>query len=407
MPIPFLHHNPARFVWPRRFPYLLGFGMLALLLVAGCSQAPLAGPEKKAVEVVVTESIRGRVEDYQDFTGRLDGLRTVEIRARVSGFVMEAPFKEGDHVKEGDLLFQIDRRPYQAALNQAEANLKLAEADRNLQEKNVVRARQMVNSNSIGREEFDTMVATGEKARATVGATQAARDLAQLNLDYTHVIAPISGRVSRRFVDPGNLITADNTMLTTVVSDHQLYAYFDVDERTYLDLVGSPAPSQGSWFTHLQYPVLMRLANEDKFERSGFIDFIDNRVNANTGTVRMRGVFDNPKGVLKAGLFVRIRLPIGTPYEAVLIPDETLQSDQGRKYAYVVNGKNQVEYRTVTVGQEIGEWRVIKDGLSKGERVILSGQQRVRKGTEVQVKVKELPRPPESPLVKLIAKGHK
>ncbi len=384
----------------------LGTGIPALLLgvflAAGCDRAPQAAQEKKVAEVVATTPITAEVTDYQDFTGRLEGLKTVEVRARVSGFVMAAPFKEGDMVHEGDLLFQIDPRTYQASLNQAEANLKLAETDRNLQDRTAARSRRLLNNNSTSQEEYETAVAAFDKAKASVGAMQASRDMAKLYLDYTRVTAPLTGRVSRRFVDPGNLVVQDSTLLTSVVSDTQLYAYFDMDERTYLDLLGSGSPGKGSWFSGSQFPALMRLANEDTFARTGAVDFIDNRVNANTGTVRVRAVFDNPTGVLKAGLFVRVRLPIGNPYQTLLVADEALLSDQGRKYVYVVNDDNEVVYRPVTIGQEIQSLRAIKDGLAKGDRVILSGMQRVRPGAQVQVKMQDPPKAPESELARLL-----
>ena len=324
------------------------------------------------------------------------------------------PFKEGDLVKEGDLLFQIDIRPYQADLNQTDANLKVSIADRNLMEKNAKRARGLLANSSISREDYDTAEASWEKSVAAVGRAQAARDRAKLYMDYTHVIAPVSGRISRRFVDPGNLINADNTILTTIVTENPMYAYFDVDERTYLDLLEAIAPGQKTWIEGLKLPVLMRLANEADFskDRIGVVDFVDNRVVATTGTVRMRGVFDNPKGTLKAGLFVRIRLPIGGAYSALLIPDEAIQSDQERKYVWIVNAKNEVEYRSVKLGQSLGELRAIKapeagkegkEGLAEGERFVVSGMQRVRKGTAVDAELQPPPASPGSPLVRLLA----
>jgi RND family efflux transporter MFP subunit len=377
--------------------------VVVTILGAGCNKGQPTGREAKPIEIVATTPIGDQVIDYQDFTGRLEGFKTVDIRARVSGFVREVPFKEGDLVHEGDLLFQIDTSPYQAALNQAVANLKVAEADRNLQEKNARRAKSMIGSRSISSEDYETILATHEKARANVGAMEAARDLAQLNLDYTRVVAPLSGRISRRYVDPGNLINADNTLLTTIVSDNPLYAYFDVDERTYLELVASVKSKGASWLTQLQFPVLMSLANEaNTFNHRGTVNFIDNRVTATTGTIRMRGVFDNPDGALRPGLFVRIRLPIGTPYHALLIPDEALLSDQGRKYVYVVNSENEVVYRPVKLGQEIQGLRVIKDGVSEGERVITVGMQRVKRGAHVHVTLKDPPKPPGSSLAKLL-----
>jgi len=376
--------------------------LLLVIFSGGCNQAPPAGQEKKPAEVVVTTPITGQVVDFEEFTGRTDALKTVEIRARVSGFIMTAPFKEGDLVKEGDLLFQIDPRTYQATFNQADARLKQAVADRDLQEKNTIRVRRLIEGQVISQEDYDTTVATLEKSKATVGSIEADRDMAQLYLEFTQVTAPLTGRISRRLVDPGNLVVADNTPLTVIVADSTLYVYFDVDERTYLDLVGKASPDRGSWFKGLQFPVVMRLANEEEFTHKGTIDFIDNRVNAATGTIRMRGVFDNASGILRPGLFVRIRLPIGKPYEAILISGEALLSDQGRKFIYIVNDKNEVVYRQVTPGQEIHGLTVIKNGLSKGERVIVSGMQRVKQGVQVQVKVQEPPEPPASSLVQLL-----
>jgi multidrug efflux system membrane fusion protein len=391
------------------------FSALVLLTVcgSGCDKAQPAKGTKNP-RVIVTRPITDTVMDYQDFTGRLEAVKTVEIRARVSGYVTSVEFKEGDIVKEGSLLFQIDVRPYQADLNQAEANLKVALADRDLQKRNAERAKTLLPANAISKEDHDTVLAASEKSVAMVGAMEAARDRAKLYLDYTRVIAPVTGRISRRYVDPGNLITADNTALTTLVTENPMYASFDVDERTYLDLLAHVAPGRSSWYEGLKLPVMMRLANEKEFEKVGIVDFIDNRVIATTGTVRMRGVFQNPGALLKAGLFARIRLPIGSAYKALLIPDEAIQSDQERKYVWVVSDKNEVEYRSVTLGQSLKELRVVrpaqagqegKEGLAEGERVIVSGMQRVRKGVQVDAEMQEPPTPPGMPLVRLLTQN--
>jgi RND family efflux transporter MFP subunit len=391
----------------------LGLAACLAAVAMGCNENAAPTSEKRPADVVVTTPITDEVEDYQDFTGRLDALKTVDIRARVSGFVLTAPFKEGDYVHEGDILFQIDPQSYRADANLAASNLKLAQADENLQQKNSARARVMIGNRSMAPEDYDTSIATYEKARATVQAMAAVRDRAQLYLDWTRVTAPLSGRISRRLVDPGNLVNADQTILTTLVSDSQLYAYFDVDERTYLNLVGTATSAKDPVLDTLQFPVLMQLANEEQlgFTRRGVVNFVDNRVNAATGTIRMRAIFDNAKGALRAGLFVRIRLPIGTPYRATLIPAQAIQVDQGRHFVFLVNYKNEVEYRSVELGQEIQGLQVIrpptkgkegKEGLALGEKVLISGMQRVRKGSLVQVKEQPPPKPPESPLGKLL-----
>ena len=279
----------------RRSRQLLGLGLVAILAAAGCDAAAPAAPQAKPIEVIVTTPTSDTVTDYQDFTGRLDANRTIELRARVTGYVMEASFKEGDEVEEGQTLFRIDPQTYEADLHVAEANVKQAIAEQRLQERNLERAGQLYRSGTggISREEYDQIQAAVEKSKAIVGSMEAARDRARLYVGYTQVTASHAGRVSRRFIDPGNLVKADDTVLTTIVADDPMWAYFDVDERTFLTLRGAASPGHGAWFANLQYPIMMRLATEDTFTRSGTVNFIDNRVTGNTGTIRMRGVFDN------------------------------------------------------------------------------------------------------------------
>ncbi len=421
----------------RRLKHRIGFGILAGLLATaaamGCKDAPMEKKTKTA-EVVVAKPVVGDITDYQDFTGRLDALKTVDIRPRVSGYITDAPFVEGDIVKTGETLFQIDPRQYEHEVKQAESNLKLAQADVVLQTRRASRGLELMRggTGAVSPEDYDQLVAARDKAIASVGAMKAALERAKLNLEWTRVVVPslgvdpegrpLVGRISRRLVDPGNLINADQTILTTLVSIDPLYAYFDVDERTYLELAAITSQSSNSWFSALKFPVLMRLANEEEFHQQGYVNFLDNRLNANTGTVRMRGVFKNPNGVLKSGLFVRIRLPKGTPQKMLLIPAESVLSDQGRKYVYVLR-KNKdssevgetVKYLNVKLGQSLNGLQAIirendekeddpnkPDQLKSYDKVIVSGMQRVRPNAVVQIKEEQKREAPQSSLTNIL-----
>jgi RND family efflux transporter MFP subunit len=389
---------------------------MSIVMMSGCGKTATQA-QKPPPEVVATTPVTGTVVDFQDFTGRIDALKTVDVRARVTGYVQDATFREGDEVHEGDVLFHIDPRTYQADLDQAEANVRLAEADRALQERNATRAQQLIRTSAISREDFDQTMATAEKARQTVGSSKAMRDRAKLYLEFTKVLSPINGRISRRNVDPGNLVNADQTVLTTIVTVNPVHAYFDVDERTYLELVQTSGPRTQTWLDRPNYPVLMQFANEerDAFAQVGTVDFLDNRLSGNSGTIRMRGVFENPRRLIKPGLFARVRLPVSSPYQAILIPDGALMSDQGRKFVYVLvpNGtdensgrpKYQVRYQAVTVGQLVEGLRVIKEGLAGDERVVIEGMQRLKKDGSATIKGDELrpsPKAPRSALVELL-----
>jgi RND family efflux transporter MFP subunit len=413
----------------RRWPRLgLGAAFAAVaLLTAGCHPAPPKPPAKPAA-VVATAAISGVVTDYQDFTGRLDAFKTVDVRSRVSGYITEAPFKEGDLVEEGeDVLFAIDDRPYKAQLKSAKAQVAAAKAQIAVYDANLELARaNLKRAQLAGRgatlleiDQFQAQVQSSEAniklARANLGTAEANLETAELNYEWTEVTAPLTGRVSRRNVDPGNLVNADNTVLTTIVQDDRMYVYFDVDEQTYLGLAGTKSKGEGSWLFGLKYPVLIRLATEDDYTHVGTINFLDNRLNGNSGTIRMRGLFDNPDGAFRSGLFARVRLPIRSPYKAVLVPDEAVLSDQGRKYVWVVRPKKDEQtgedklvahYCKVTPGQATQGLRVIKEGLDEGDRVIVTGTQRVREGTPVEatdLPADKRPKAPESPLTKLLA----
>jgi RND family efflux transporter MFP subunit len=364
-----------------------------LAILPGCRRAESAkvdAAKNAPPEVRVAQPVEGEVTDYEDFTGRADAMKSVEVRARVTGYLDAVHFEDGSEVKEGELLFEIDPRPYQAELDRTEATYAQAEARMRNAETEYQRTSALLKRGSVTREEFQMTTDALAEARAGVGIQRAARDLAKLNLEFTKVRAPISGRISRRMVDPGNLVQADTTMLTTIVSLDPVYVYFDIDERTVLRLRRLVGEGKIASRREAKLPFRVALADEEGFPREGTIDFSDNRIDPSTGTLQARGVIENPKPhVLSPGLFLRVRLPIGVPYRAVMIAEQALGSDQGRKYLYVVNDRNEAEFRPVEVGPLREGLRVIEKGLKPGERVVVSGLQRLRPGAKVVPKPAE------------------
>lgn len=377
-------------------------GLIALALISahcGCKAKAETPPPAPPPSVVVSTPIERSVTDYVDFTGRTEAPFSVDIRPRVTGYLVKMPFTEGTEVKTGDLLFEIDPRPYQADLDRAqgdvvlnEAKLKLAKAD-NARAKSIA----MVNSGAISKQDLDKYQAAEEEAVAAVEASKANLEGYKINLEFTRVTSPIDGRVGRYNLTIGNLVNADTTLLTTVVSQDPIYVYYDVDELTLLRLMRRLMASNADPLPLKKFPVYMGLADEDGFPHVGYINFANNVVNASTGTITVRGVFENPatpstRRLLKPGMFVRVRFPNGEPHSALLVSEKALGTDQGRKYLLVVNDKNIVEYRPVTTGplQDDG-LRVIESGLKVGERVIVSGLQFARPKAEVRVELQPMP----------------
>jgi RND family efflux transporter MFP subunit len=342
-------------------------------------------------EVKVSLPLSREVTDYEDFPGRTEAVNSVEIRARVTGYLTKVHFKEGADVKEGDVLFEIDARSYEAELARAEGNVAQSEGHLKRLNSDFQRASNLLAKSAMGREDYDRIVGDRTEATGAVAVAKAARDLAALNLSYTKVLAPLSGRISRRWIDPGNLVKADDTPLTSIVSLDPIYAYFDVDERTTLRLQRLVREGKGQWALGEGLPVLLGLADEEGFPRRGTINFSENRVDPDTGTWRLRALFANPDRALNPGLFVRMRLPIGVPYKATLVSEQALSTDQGQKFVYVVDDANQVAYRRVKTGRLHDGLRVITEGLNPGEKVVVSGLQRVRQGIKVDPKVVDMP----------------
>ncbi len=460
----------------------------ACAAVVGCgrSQAPQGMPPQEAPTVSVSTPVVKSVMDYEDFPGRIEATNSVEIRARVTGYLNGFHFREGDEVKKGDLLFEIDARPYEAELARARGSILLGQGRLDRLELDYRRASDLMRRSGLSREDFDKVVGDRTEAVGTLDVSKAALAMAQLNLEWTKVRAPLSGKISRRFIDPGNLVKADETPLTTIVSLDPVYAYFDLDERSTLYARRLLREGTVKWTPASPLPMLLGLADEERawrlrvwvdpakatargltvadvvkalraepdvhvadgqtaaappkqevelslivrddrvgaerfekvvvksgseelvtvkdvgrvergprnvgFPRRGLIDFADNRVDADTGTWRLRATCQNPDQALYPGLYVRIRLPIGNPREAVLVSQQAVGIDQGQQFLYVLESdkdkdeKNifKAAYRPVKVGRLHDGLRVITEGLKKDEKVVVNGLQRVRPGSPVR-----------------------
>jgi multidrug efflux system membrane fusion protein len=369
---------------------LVGF----VVLLTACQQQQ-AAPPPPPPKVTVSQPVTRDVVEWDEYTGRLEAVESVEIRARVNGYLQSVHFTDGAIVKKGALLFVIDPRPYQAELNRAQAALEQAIARHERTQKDFARAQQLVKSRAISQEEVDTRSADQREAQEAVQAGRAAVEAARLNVEFTQVKAPISGRISREFVTVGNLVnggTAESTLLTRIVSLDPIYGYFDVDERAFLKYSRLWRNGTRPGSREANISVYLGLADETGFPHQGQLNFIDNRLDPNTGTMTGRAVFQNPELTLIPGLFGRLRLPGSSQYKALLISDAAIGSDQTQRFAFVVNDEHIVEYRRVEVGPIINGLRVILDGLKPEDWVIVNGVQRVRTGAKVDPQPQAIPR---------------
>ncbi len=352
---------------------LLGSSVLAGCAAGEASDAAAVPPAPEVTTAVVeTQELR----EWADFTGRLEAVENVAVRPRVGGYVESVEFTEGARVAQGDLLFQIDPRPFDAEVARLTAERDRARAEVELAHSYRERAERLLAQNATSREEFEQLAADSAVAKAKLGAAEAALDIAQLNLSFTRVTAPIAGRVSRAVVTAGNLVDGA-TLLTTVVSDSPVYAYFDIDEQTYLEHVrGADARSHGG-------SVHVGLINEHGYPHAARLDFLDNQVDPDHGTIRARALLDNADGQFMPGLFVRLKLVSARSFQAALVDDRAIGTDLGRKFVFVVDQQNVVQYRSVVTGRAIEGLRVVKSGLTSGDVVIVNGLQRVRPGVPV------------------------
>jgi multidrug efflux system membrane fusion protein len=359
--------------------------LAAVVLYAGCAsteaqQAPAAPPQ-----VTVARVISRDVTEWDEFTGRLQAVDTVDVRPRVSGYVVAVRFEEGAIVRHGDLLFQIDPRPFQAEVDRLRAELVRARATGQRADSELRRAERLSAENAIASEEHDRRAAFAQESSAQTAAVEAALRAAELNLDFTQVTSPIDGRVGRAIVTAGNLVSSgpgEATLLTTVVSLDPVYAYFDADEQVFLKYTAGAGLDLRSRRSG-EHPIRMALANDEGFPRQGRLDFVDNQLDGSTGTIRGRAVFRNTDGRLTPGLFVRLRLAGAGSYHGLLIQDRAVGTDLSKTFVYVVGPSDEIQYRDVTLGPIVDGLRVVRSGLAAGEAVVVNGLQRVRPGAKV------------------------
>jgi membrane fusion protein, multidrug efflux system len=367
----------------RKLPALLvGAALIAFAVFAGIGHTrgkappPVAAP---LAEVTVAEVIHQPLREWQEFTGRLQAVNTVEVRARVSGYIDRVAFADGARVKKGDLLFQIDPRPFQAEVDRLVAERSRSVSDFELAKANHARAERLISAHAISREDYDRLVAAETSAQGALGSIDASLRAARLNREFTEVRAPIDGHVSRAVITAGNLVTTAS-ILTTLVSDDPVYVYFDADEQTYLRFAKAQREARG---TDDVSGVYIGLVDEDGYPHAGRLDFVDNQVDPTTGTIRARASLANPDGRYTPGLFARVRLVGGEDRDSVLIEDRAVGTDLSKQFVLALAGGNRIEYRLVELGPEINGLRVVKQGLAPGDIIVVNGLQHVRPGQTV------------------------
>ncbi len=364
--------------------------MLAVGLFVGCGQAPALAPPS-VPKVTVSQPIPREVTDYEDFTGRTDAVSTVDIRARVTGYLIKVNFKDGDVVKENALLYQIDPRPFQAALDQALAQVERLKASQKLLAIQVDRYVKLAKKGAASQQDVDQYTAQQAENVGALKAAQAQVEMANLNLGFTRVAAPLTGKISRTLITAGNLVNADATLLTTIKSIDPMYAYFNIEEPTVLRIQRMIREGMIRTRQMGEVPVRVGLADDvdHKFPLHGTLDFVNNTIDPQTGTLQVRGVLANPytpgmPSVLTPGLFVRVRLKLSSPHQVLLITERAIGTDQGEKFVYVLDKDNQVVYSRVKLGMLFDGLQAIEEGLKPGDRVVVNGLQRVRPGIKVE-----------------------
>jgi RND family efflux transporter MFP subunit len=382
-----MHANTFRLVARTnpRLLHLLRIGLIGIGAALAAACAPQAAPSAPAPQVSVAKVVERQVNDWDEFSGRIQAIDSVEIRPRVSGYIERVAFVEGGSVKKGDLLFVIDPRPYRAELTRAQAEATAARTRAELAQNEVARAERLLAARAISQEEYDERINRSRETSAAVEAAAAAVETARLNLEFTRVTSPIDGRVSKAEVTPGNLVSSGQgaTLLTTVVSIDPVYVEFTGDEQVYLKYVAMARRGERASSRDEPNPVFMGLANEEGFPHPGHMTFVDNQLDPATGTIRGRAIFRNPDGLFTPGLFARIKLLGSGAYKAILVSDRAIGTDQNQKFVLVVGPDKTLSYRPVKIGRVVQGLRVVLDGLQPGEIIVVNGVQHVRPGMPV------------------------
>jgi RND family efflux transporter MFP subunit len=372
-----------------RVALLAALPLAAMALISGCKSEDVGTAAKPSV--TVSKPAARQVNDMDMFTGRFEAIDTVQVRSRVSGYLEKIAFQDGAYVKKGDLLFVIDPRPFQAAVTQAEGALAKARSQLSLSEQDFERATVLMETNTIAKSLFDQRRQAVQSARAEVVSAEGALARAKLDLSFTRITAPMSGRISRKQVSEGNLINGGDSnapALTTIVSQDPIDIYFDVDEQTYLKYTRAAGTTAGAGGSATAQDIMISLPGDAQPSLTGKMNFVENRLDSSTGTLRQRARVANPNLALSPGQFGRVHLSSSTPHDALLVPDAAVATDATRRVLYIVKADQTVEVRPVTLGKLFGNLREISSGLNAGDDVIVDGFQRVRAGDAVQAQVR-------------------
>lgn len=368
--------------------YLLGSLAALVLTACGNPEAASPAPAPAAPEVSVAEVVYERITEWDEFTGRLQAPQSVNLIPRVSGYIEQVHFDEGTLVRKGDLLVQIDPRPFATEVARLKAELQSAQSAAVQAENEYTRAQTLSSQRAISAELLDSRFARKQQTEATVASVKAALEGAELNLSYTRITAPISGRVSYAQVTAGNYVNAGQSQLTSLVSTDKMYAYFDVDEQSYLKYANlTDAGKRADTRDVSANPVYMALANDTEYQHVGQIDFVDNRIDPQTGTIRIRASFANQQNNLLPGLFARIKLVGSDSYDGVLIDEKAIGTDLNNKFVLLVNDNNQLEYRAVTLGEKVNGLRIVREGLAETDKIVVNGLQRVMPNMQIEPKL--------------------